>query len=60
MKVEGNMEIVVPDVGIVTFVVVKTMAHEAILGWDQLHRHCWSFGMKTSVMEWGAAQLPVL
>ena len=60
MKVEGNMEIVVPEVGIVTFVVVKTMTHEAILGCDQLHRHSWSFGTKTSMMEWGAAQLPVL
>ena len=60
MKVEGNVEIVVPDVGIVTFAVVKTIAYEAILGWDQLRQHGWSFGTKTSVLEWGAVQLPVL
>ena len=32
LNVEGRLKIGIPDIGIVTFVVVDNMAHEAILG----------------------------
>ena len=50
----------VADIGVVTFVVVKNMAHEAIIGWDQLYRHGWSYHTEDDTMQWGTTRLPVL
>ena len=39
LNVEGSLEIDIPDIKVVTFEVVRNMAHEAILRWDQMSKH---------------------
>ena len=48
---EGRLEGDVPRVVLVQFIVVKTMAHEAILSWHQMSRHEWSLGATRVVMK---------
>ena len=31
-NIEGSTKIAIPDIGVVTFVVIRNMAHKAILG----------------------------
>lgn len=53
LNTEGALEVAIPGVGVVRFIVVQTMSHECILGWDQLHRHGWAFDSNKAVMRWG-------
>lgn len=53
LTIEGELEVTVSGVGIVRFVVVKTMNHECILGWDQMSRYGWAFDSNLEVMRWG-------
>ena len=54
------LDITLMDIAVVTFVVVKNMAHDAIIGWDQLYQHGWSYHAKDDTMQWGTTCLPVL
>ena len=59
LNVEGSLEIAVLDIGVVTFVVIRNMAHEAILGWDQMLKHQWSVDTNNHVMWWGSRLFPM-
>ena len=50
---EGRLEADVPGVGLVQF-----MAHEAILGLDQMSRHGWSLDATRGVDEMGLGLFP--
>ena len=39
LNIEGSLEIAIPDIGVVTFVIICNMAHEDILEWDQMSNH---------------------
>ena len=54
LNVEGSLEIAIPNIGVVTFVVICNMAHEAILGWDQMLKHGWSLDTNNHVMQLGS------
>ena len=54
------LDITLVDIGVVTFVVVKNMTHETIVGWDQLYLHDWSYHTEDDTMQWGTTRLPVL
>ena len=42
IDIVGVMDIYEKDVGVVTVRVSKDMAHEMVVGWDQLHRYGWT------------------
>ena len=60
LNVEGCLEALVPEVGLVKFVVVKNMAHEAILGWDQMSRYGWSLDSTNEMMKWGSTYFSIV
>ena len=43
----------ITDVGVARFIVIKTMNHECILGWDQMSRYGWAFDSRHDVTRWG-------
>ena len=53
LSIEGQLEVAIPDVGVARFIVVKTMNHDCILGWDQMSRYGWAFDSSHGVMRWG-------
>jgi len=53
LNIEGKIELNVEGVGSVSFVVVKDMKHECILGWDQMRRHGWALDSRNGVMRLG-------
>ncbi len=53
LSIEGQLEVAVGDVGVVSFIVVREMKHECILGWDQMSKHGWAFDSTQEVMRWG-------
>ena len=54
IDVLGTAEFLVERVGPVQFQVLKGIKHEAIIGWDQLHKHGWALSDgKTQAMLWG-------
>jgi hypothetical protein len=61
LKVEGEIELEIPRVGIVTFCVAKGISHEVILGWDSLHKYGWSIvdGDDVTTMAWGGETFPM-
>ncbi len=50
--VKGITEFHVNDVGAVKFIIVEDMRHEAIIGWDALHR--FGFSMRPDRLLWGS------
>ena len=55
MAIEGELEVHVPQVGVVKFIVVKTMAHEAILGWDMMSLYGCEINAGQHILKWGQA-----
>ena len=57
LEVEGIIELEVPHVDPISCTVVRNMGHEAIIGWDQLHRHGWAMEDSHSecTLRWGQA-----
>ena len=61
LAAEGEIEIAVPSVGPVKFMVVAHMRHDIILGWDQLHRYTWSVidNHEKLTLRWGRARFEI-
>ena len=56
MKVLGALEIKIPRVGLVEFLVVDECVHDCIVGWDALYKH--KFSLSEDEMLWGEAIYP--
>ena len=54
---EGRVEFEIEGVGVVSFVVVCGIKHDAIVGWDMLHHHGWALtdsgGAEDATLLWG-------
>ena len=42
LNVEGSLDIAIPDIRVVTFIVVCNMAQEDSMGLGQISKHGWS------------------
>ena len=60
LDIESCLDIVVMDLGLTQFVVVKTMAHKAFLRWDQMARRGRSLDSNAGVLKSGSTLLPVV
>jgi hypothetical protein len=62
IEVLGTAEFEVENVGPVRFQVLKGIRHDAIVGWDQLHRHGWTMSDcgTTQVMLWGSRPFEIM
>ena len=63
LRVRGRVEFEVEGVGVVSFVVVSGVKHDAIVGWDMLHHHGWALtdsgGMEDATLLWGQRAFPL-